>query len=49
LPSLLAREVNVQEVPCTDDFGRGNSKIKAMVARWVKAVEIVELRLITVT
>jgi hypothetical protein len=33
--------VNIQEVPCTDDLGKVNSKIKAMVARWVEAVEII--------
>jgi hypothetical protein len=38
---LFVSDVNVREVPCTDDREGIYSKIKAMVARWVEAVEIV--------
>jgi hypothetical protein len=32
LPSLLVSDVNLREVPCTDDLGLIDSKIKAMAS-----------------
>jgi hypothetical protein len=33
--------MKLREVPCTDDLGLSDSKIKAMAAGWVEVVEII--------
>jgi hypothetical protein len=34
-------DVHLLGAPCTDDIDLNDSKIKAMVARWVEVVEII--------